>query len=109
VVKDYCGQIKHTWENTSSTWGEEEVHYEAKNYDEFITKRKGKPIGRILDVENVREEAQRRDKEEETTKSSAKTTSTHFGLAEEENQWFTRREYKRKRFIKRKRTPLKRK
>jgi hypothetical protein len=39
VVKEYCSKHKHTWEYTSATWEEEEVHCGTQTYEEVISKR----------------------------------------------------------------------
>jgi len=39
VIKECFNKIGLPWEYTSEIWEEEEVHCDAKNYDEFLFKR----------------------------------------------------------------------
>jgi hypothetical protein len=49
VVRENCNKYSAPWENTSTTWEEEELHCRARTYDEVISKKQGNPLGRILD------------------------------------------------------------
>jgi len=50
VVKEHFTKLGISWEYTLATREiKEEVHCGSKTYDEFISKREGKPLGRIAD------------------------------------------------------------
>jgi hypothetical protein len=53
IVKEHFNKLGVPWEYTSEVWEEEEVHCGARTYDEVITRRQGKPIGRIIDEEKA--------------------------------------------------------
>ena len=41
VVKEHFNKLGVPWEYTSEVWEEEEIHCNARNYDEFVTSRSG--------------------------------------------------------------------
>jgi hypothetical protein len=75
VIKENFNKIGVPWEYTSEVWEEEEIHCNARNYDEVIFKRQGKPIGRIAYEEREREESRKKEEEEAMEKGSIGTTS----------------------------------
>jgi hypothetical protein len=75
---------------------EEEVHYGSKTYDEVISKRRGKPVRRIVDEEKAREEAWKIDEEEAIAKAVSTNTSTLSELVEEEPTMDNKRRKKEK-------------
>jgi hypothetical protein len=73
-IKEHFNKKGMPWEYTLEVWEEEEIHCDARNYDEVIFKRRGKPIGRISDEEREREESRKKKEEEATEKGSIGTT-----------------------------------
>jgi hypothetical protein len=108
VVKDYSSQIKDTWEYTLTNWEEEEVHCGAKMYDEFIVKRNGRPIGRIVDEEKSHEEAKRKEEEEVASKMSVQLHLHILNQPRRRNQQLTRKEGRKKGSKRRRRALLRR-
>lgn len=79
VVKEHFTKYIIPLEYTSATWEEAKVHYGAKKYNEVISKRQGKPIGRITDEERAHEEAKKKEEEETIVKLYAICTSMQLG------------------------------
>jgi hypothetical protein len=52
----------YMWEYTTYIWEEKKIHYHVRTYHNVIFKRRGNPLGRIVDEQQVRE-AKKKDEE----------------------------------------------
>jgi hypothetical protein len=101
VVKDYCYKIGLQWEYMIDIWDEEEVHQNARTYDEVIFNRRGQPIGRITDEEKAREEAKRKAIEETIGEVISPFISIHSVSTEEEEALIDKKRREKKRSLRR--------
>jgi hypothetical protein len=86
IVREHFNSVKHPYEYTTDIWEEDEVHQNAKTYDEVIFNRCGQPKRRIIDEEEVREVARKEAKQEEVGRSSSISISIHLGSIKEEEE-----------------------
>jgi hypothetical protein len=83
TMRERFNKIGLPWEYTIDLWEEEEVHQNAKTYDDVIFNRRGKLRGRITDEEKGREEAKKKLEEEEDEKYPH-TSSLIYSFSTEE-------------------------
>jgi len=52
-INGHCINSTYRWDYTTEIWEEEEIHCCVRKYHDVIFKRRGNPLGRIIDKKRV--------------------------------------------------------